>query len=431
MTTFVFPKSYYMTFKTDPFDLFRDYLVDNGASAGFASFVGIISLTIVVFIAGWLMNYLAKHIINRVVTKMVLKSTSQWDDIFLENKVFSRMSHIFPAAFIWIMAAWALQSFPLWVAVVQKMAYLYIIIVGTLVGLSFIESWHQVYLSLPLAQHRHIKGYVQLVKLLVVIIAGLFIISIVFKTDVRQIVLGMGAMAAVLILVFKDTILGLVASIQLSANNMVQVGDWITIPSRGADGTVLDITLNTVKVQNWDKTISMVPTYALVSESFNNWRGMEESGGRRIKRSINIDIKSVRFLDKKLRDRLYRIQLLRPYLDEKEAEINKYNAENNIDDSSPANGRRLTNLGTFRVYAELYLANHPKMRSDMTLLVRQKQPTEHGIPIELYAFSQVQDLVPFEIVQSDIFDHLVAVVPEFGLAIFQKPTGDDFSGREI
>ena len=233
-------------------------------------------------------------------------------------------------------------------------------------------------------------------------------------------------MAAVLMLVFKDTILGFVASIQLSANKMVKPGDWIEMPSHNADGTVEDISLNTVKVRNWDKTIATVPTYALVSESFRNWKGMEESGGRRIKRSINIDMNSVRFVDEDMVKKFRNISLLKEYIENKEIEIIQYNKEKQIDDSVLVNGRRMTNLGTFRKYVEEYLHNHPKIHNEMTFLVRHLQPTERGLPIEIYVFSNDQAWANYEAIQADIFDHILAVIPEFGLKVFQNPSGSDF-----
>jgi miniconductance mechanosensitive channel len=266
---------------------------------------------------------------------------------------------------------------------------------------------------------------VQLVKILVVIIILLLVIRVVFKQDISSLVLGLGGMAAVILLIFKDTILGFVSSIQLSANKMVKVGDWITIPGRGVDGDVVDMTLYTIKVQNFDKTIVTVPTYALMQESFQNWTGMTESGGRRIKRSIRIDMKSIRFLDEELKKKLYRIQILRPYMDAKEAEINKYNAENGIDDSCLVNGRRMTNIGTFRAYAQAYLSNHPMVNTDMTFMVRHLPPDEKGLPLEVYVFSKRKEWVIYESVQSDIFDHLLAVVKDFDLRIFEYPTGED------
>jgi miniconductance mechanosensitive channel len=299
------------------------------------------------------------------------------------------------------------------------------IVAGTLFLNNFIEAWHSIYMELPISHQRHLKGYVQLIKIFVAIVAGLIVISIIFNKQISTLLAGVGAMAAVLILVFKDTLLSLVASIQLSANKMVKVGDWIHIPSRNTDGTVVDISLNTVKIQNWDKTITTVPTYSLVQESFHNWIGMEESGGRRIKRPVYIDANSIRFLDNEMKDKLKKIHHLREYIEKKESELETYNKEHNIDNSSVVNGRRLTNVGTFRAYVETYLRQHPRIHNDMTFLVRQLPMSDKGLPIEIYVFSNDQKWANYEAIQSDIFDHLLAVIPEFGLRVFQNPSGYD------
>jgi len=253
----------------------------------------------------------------------------------------------------------------------------------------------------------------------------MILISILFDQKLSGLFLGLGTFAAVLMLVFKDTILGFVASIQVSMNNMVNPGDWISMPGRDADGVVLEINLNTVKVQNWDKTISTIPTYALVSESFQNWKGMEESGGRRIKRSINIDMTSVKFCSPEMIEKFNKIQLLQEYIRTKQKEINEFNEKLKVDPSVLVNGRRMTNLGTFRKYIEEYLKIHPLIHEQMTFLVRQLQPNEKGIPMEIYVFSKDQEWANYEAIQADIFDHILAVLPEFDLRVFQNPTGQD------
>ena len=232
-------------------------------------------------------------------------------------------------------------------------------------------------------------------------------------------------MAAVLMLVFKDTILGFVASIQLSANKMVVPGDWIEMPSHNADGDVLDISLNTVKVQNWDKTITTIPTYALVSESFRNWKGMEESGGRRIKRSVTIDMKSIKFCTPEMIKKFKKIQILHDYIEKKEKELNEHNKKYEIDNSVLVNGRRMTNIGVFRAYIVSYLHNHPEINNEMTSMVRQLEPTDKGLPLQIYVFSSDKRWVYYEKIQSDIFDHILAVAPEFDLRVFQNPSGYD------
>jgi miniconductance mechanosensitive channel len=236
---------------------------------------------------------------------------------------------------------------------------------------------------------------------------------------------GLGALSAVMMLIFRDALTGLVAGIQLSANNMLLEGDWLEMPAFGADGDVIEISLTTVKVQNWDKTISTIPTYALITNSFKNWRGMSESGGRRIKRAIHIDMTSVRFSSPEMIEKYRRMQLLRPYIEKKLQEIKAYNAEHQIDESESVNGRRITNLGTFRAYLVAYLRNHPMINQEMTFLVRHLAPTDHGIPIEVYVFSSDKVWANYEAIQADIFDHILAIIPEFGLRVFQQPTGAD------
>jgi miniconductance mechanosensitive channel len=257
------------------------------------------------------------------------------------------------------------------------------------------------------------------------VFVGIYAAGILVNKSVLPILGGLGAMTAVIIIVFKDSILGLVASVQLSGNDMVRIGDWISMPKYDADGDVTDITLNTVKVENWDKTISYIPAYAMISDSYKNWRGMSESGGRRIKRSISIDMTSVKFASPEMIQCWERIQLLKDYLRTKQDEITAYNQEHNIDDSGGINGRKITNLGTFRAYLIEYLKNHPKIRNDMTFLVRHLQPTEKGIPIEIDVLSNDQAWPNYEAIQADIFDHVLAVIPAFDLRIFQHPSGED------
>jgi miniconductance mechanosensitive channel len=404
----------------------RDILQNLGLGRSLSIFLVSLIMVILVVFLSWLAYIVTRFIIDRIVTVIVRKSKFKWDDIFLDNKVFTHLSHFAPAVVIYLMAGLALDPYPGWLDFVQELTYLYMIVAGMLFLFSFVNAWHMIYQTLPISEHRHIKGYLQLLKIFIGFIAFLIIISVVFDKDLTTLIAGLGAMAAVLLLIFKDTILGLVASVQLSANNMVRIGDWISMPSRGADGTVLDITLNTVKVENFDKTIVTVPTYSLVQESFQNWSGMERSGGRRIKRAIYIDVRSIRFLDKEQIKRFKKIQILRDYIDHKEKDLEDYNKEHNIDDSVLINGRRMTNVGTFRAYINAYLKQHPHIHNDMTFLVRQLPVTEKGLPIEIYVFSKIQEWAKYEAIQADIFDHLLAVVPEFGLRIFQNPTGDDF-----
>jgi miniconductance mechanosensitive channel len=321
------------------------------------------------------------------------------------------------------MAGWALKTYPWWLIFVHKLTYIYIVIIGTVVLNSFIEAWHKIYNTLPISQHRHIKGYVQLVKIFVVIIGLLIIVSILFKRDISSIVAGLGAMAAVLILVFRDTLLGLVASIQLSADKMLKVGDWITIPGRQVDGNVTDITLNTVKIQNFDKTIITVPTYALVNESFQNWRGMEDSRVRQIKRAITIDIRSIRFLNSELKEKLSRVPLLKEYMES----VEDQNGKKVIPSSGTSffSYSQITNLGVFRYYAEAWLRNHKYVDETQPVILRHREPVGNGLPLQVYLFTKNNQFSPYENIQSEVFEHLLAIMNEFELKVFQQPTGDD------
>lgn len=383
-------------------------------------------LAVLIVLIAVITDFISRKILVRIITRIIERSKSVRDDIFLKRKVFNRLSHIVPALIIWLTTEFVFAAYPDLAKLVMLATKIYLIIVVLLVVDGFVDSLHEIYRTLPISKNRPIKGYVQVVKILLYFVAVILVLSALLGKAPTKLLAGLGALAAVLILVFKDTILGLVASVQLSANKMVTPGDWVEMPKYGADGTVQEISLNTVKVQNWDKTISTIPTYALVSESFTNWRGMEDSGGRRIKRSINIDMNSVRFCDGEMIEKFRKIRFLNKYIDEKLEEINKYNKENGIDDSVLVNGRRMTNFGTFRRYVEEYLKHHPKIHQEMTFLVRHLQPTEKGIPLEIYVFSNDQAWARYEAIQADIFDHILAVIPEFGLKVFQNPSGRDF-----
>jgi miniconductance mechanosensitive channel len=387
-------------------------------------FFSILGIIILSFIA----NFIAKRIIVVGLTRISKSTKSVWDDYLVNREVFHKLSHLAPAFVIQFTIGIALYDYnPSLTLTIEKLTYVYIVLAWIFVIISLFNALHDMYLTLDMSKNRPIKGYIQLLKIVVYILGAIVAISILVNKSPLNLLVGMGASAAILMLVFKDTILGLVASIQVSANNMVKPGDWIEMPSRGADGDVIEITLNTVKVQNWDRTISTIPTYALVSESFTNWKGMEESkDGRRIKRSIFIDMRSVKFCSPELLEKLKRVHLIKDYIEQRSKEIEGYNNSMDFDKTMPVNGRRMTNLGIFRKYAEAYLTNHPNVNSEAIQMVRQRQPTDHGIPLEIYCFSAEKAWVKYENVQSDIFDHILAVVPEFELRLFQSPSGDDF-----
>jgi miniconductance mechanosensitive channel len=414
-----------MVFSFDPSVWLKDLFLDAGLSHSLASFLSTVTLLAGIAVLSWLSNLITKAIILQVVTRIVKNSKNQWDDVFLEQKVFTRLSHFAPALVIWFMSGWALKPYLFWLTLVHNLTYIYMLGVGMIVMNSFIESWHQIYQMLPIAKHRNIKGYVQMVKIFVVVVTILIIISVVFKKEVSSLLAGIGVMASVLILVFKDTLLGLVASIQLSANKMLKVGDWITIPGRDVDGTVTDISLNTVKVQNFDKTIIMVPTFALVQDSFQNWIGMEEAGARRIKRPIFIDMKSIKFLDSNLRKKLCKIPELRDYIETTE-NIDVMRSQKTSDHNKPFFAyNSVTNLSLFRYYGETWLKNHPKAAKDQSILLRHRMPEGRGLPLEIYVFSRDSQLIGYETFQNEIFEHLLAIISEFDLKVFQEPTGHD------
>ncbi len=404
---------------------YQDLLSGTSMSESLVVFIENATIILITVILALLADYLVKRIIITAIHRIAKKSKNDWDDIFVERKVFNRLAHLAPAIIVYYSLDYIFEAENL-VKFLGNLTQSYMVIVVLLVIDAVINAFHEIYMRLPVSEGRSIKGYVQVVKIIIYAAAIILIISVFSGEAPKTLIASLGALAAVLILVFKDTILGFVASIQLSANQMVKVGDWISMPRYNADGTVLDISINTVKVQNWDKTIATIPTYALVSESFNNWRGMEESGGRRIKRSINIDMKSVGFLDKQQIEKLRKFYLLRDYIAEREKEIEEYNNTLKLEPTEVTNGRKMTNLGTFRRYLENYLHNHPKINQEMTFLVRHLQPDEKGLPIEIYVFSKDQEWAKYEAIQADIFDHILAIIPEFGLRVFQNPTGDDF-----
>ncbi len=406
--------------------LIKEWLIKLGFSEDYAILLKTITIVLLIILLAYLANLLTRKLLLVYIRKWIRKSKNIWDDFLLEQNLLNRLANYAPALIIYYTVPASLANYPDAVVFIQAVISIAMIILAILVIDALLNVFHEIYITFPISQDVSIKGYIQVGKIIVFFIGIILILSVILGESPIVFLTGLGALAAVLMLVFKDTILGFVASIQLSANNMVRIGDWIEMPSHNADGTVTEITLNTVKVRNWDQTITTVPTYALVSESFYNWRGMSESGGRRIKRSINIDMKSVRFCTAEMLDKFSKIRILSSYIQQKEKEMRQYNQANEIDDTVTVNKRRQTNIGVFRKYIELYLRNHPKIHLQMTFLVRHLQPTATGIPIEIYVFSREQDWAVYEGLQADIFDHILSVIPEFELRVFQNPTGDDF-----
>jgi len=401
------------------------WLITIGFEPYTASRAAGISDFILVLISCVAFYYISKFIINRIFKRIASRTTSNWDDVLIEHKVFQRMAFLVPGILIYQSISVTLDDFPGLIPAALKLTNLYIIVIFLLIINSFLNAVYAMYEKSEFALYHPIKGYIQIGKIVVFVIVFLLIISLLFNQSPLYMLTGLGAFSAVLLLIFKDPILGFVGGIQLSANDMVRQGDWISMPKFGADGTVLEISLTTVKVQNFDNTISTLPTYSLVSESFQNYRGMKDSGVRRMKRSISIDMSSVKFCTQEMLDKFRKITILQEYIDRTEAELENYNKENKIDNTVFINGKRQTNIGVFRAYLEEYLAHHPLVDNKSDLLVRQLQPNSSGIPIEIYAFTLETGFIRYEKVQSDIFDHILAIVPQFDLRVFQSPTGED------
>ena len=373
----------------------------------------------------WLANWATKHILLRGLRRLERATALVQDPQLSPLGVISRLSNIVPALVLSLgIQAVPHLSAPL-VTVVENVCSAFIVLTIALAIAGALNLANMIYQRRPDAHQRPIKGYVQVVKIVVYAIAAILMVASLIDRSPLILLSGLGAMAAVLMLIFQDTLLSLVASVQLNSNDMVRVGDWIEMPSQNADGDVIDIALHTVKVQNFDKTITTIPTKKLISDSFRNWRGMQESGGRRIKRSLYLDQQSIRFLIDAERQRLDRFALLDGYLPAKEAELEAWNASLPGGERDVVNRRRVTNIGTFRAYVECYLRRHPGIHPGMTLIVRQLAPTSDGLPLELYCFTNTTAWQAYEGIQSDIFDHLLAILPEFGLQVFQHPSGAD------
>ncbi|MBN2128314.1 MAG: mechanosensitive ion channel [Sedimentisphaerales bacterium] len=381
---------------------------------------------LLMILAAYVANFIAKKLLLRAIRKLVERTKTVWDDMLVKRKVFNRLSHLAPALVIYAMAPFVGEGSEKAIATIQRIAMVYMAGVGLLVLDAFLSAVIDIYRTFEAAHKRPIRGFVQAAKIILYVLGIIIVVSIIMGKSPGLFLGGLGAMTAVLMLIFKDSILGLVAGIQLSTNQMLHIGDWIEMPKYGADGDVIDITLTTVKVQNWDKTITTIPTYALISDYFKNWRGMSESGGRRIKRSIQIDMTSVKFCTAEMLERFKRIKYINEYIDRKLQEINEHNTAEGIDEGDLVNGRHLTNIGTFRAYVAAYLRHHPKVHQGMTFLVRHLQPTAEGLPVQIYIFSNDQVWANYEAIQADIFDHILAVIPEFDLRVYQNPTGADF-----
>ena len=368
-----------------------------------------------------------RPLVLRWVKHFVGKSSSTWDNELMGHGVFRWLTHLLPGVFLFLVAPGLFESAPYLGKILRTASSLYILVACYLVFDSVINALQAIYSRTPAGRKINLTTFAQVAKLLAALVAVVLSLAVILGKSPLVLLGGLGVFASVLMLVFKDVILGFVAGIQLATNRMLSLGDWLEMPSYQADGNVELIGLTTVKVRNWDRTVTTIPTYALISDSFKNWQGMSESNGRRIKRSFLIDTNSIRLCDQKMLERFREIEHISEYLDAKEEEIEQSNSK--IEESrlnNRVNGRRLTNVGTFRAYIERYLKTHPDINQKMTLLVRQLDSEGRGIPIEIYCFSSNKEWNAYESIQADIFDHLYAVAPEFDLRIFQEPTGYDF-----
>lgn len=405
-----------------------ELLITNfGISTEWAVYFRLLLFIIFLIILSSIAFLITKRIFIHYLYKVFIKTSFTWDDLFAQTRAFDNLAHIVPAVFVLLMAPAIFADFRQILPFIIKLSEAYLIIVSMTVFFAIIKVGEYGLSRHPAFADKPLTSYFQLIRILLYIVTIILVLSVLLGKSPVYFLSAFGAMTAILLLVFKDTILGLVASVQMSSNDMVRVGDWVEMPKFNADGDVIDINLNTVKVQNWDKTITTIPTYYFITDSFKNWRGMQETGGRRIKRAIYVDAHSVKLVDPKMRDKLKKYQIIKDYIESRQKEIEEYNEKNNIDTSVLINGRRMTNIGVYRKYIEEYLKNHPKIRQDMTIMVRQLSSENKGIPLEIYCFTNTTAWLEYESIQSDIFDHLYSTASFFDIEIFQEPGGKDFA----
>ena len=383
-------------------------------SLAIAEGIAVVSLLVV----GLLLYFLARFIVSKTVHVLIKKTPSKYDDLLIKNKVFVRICLLIPAILVKYYINDAMPDFADAAAIIVKIAKIYEITVYASIMMALVNTAHELYNSFETSKLKPIEGLVQVIKGIIIAVSVLLITTFLLGKSLSSIIIGLGTLSAVLMLIFQDSIKGFVGSIQLSINDMLRIGDWIVTGQ--ADGTVQEINLTTVKVQNWDNTITTIPTYTLVSSPFTNWRGMSESGGRRIARSINIDVNTIRYCTPEMLEKYKHYALVKDYIIQKEEDIAEYNKANHIDTSEIMNGRQQTNLGVFRAYIKAYLNNNPKLNHNLIMMVRQLQPTEFGVPLQIYAFSSDKQWINYEEIQSDIFDHIISAAPMFDLKIYQK-----------
>ena len=405
------------------------YLTENllelGLTTGMVESLVRGGLILLVLLLSWVAHRVSQGPINRSIEKFAHYTIQQWDDILVEKHIVKRILYFIPLILLYVLSSPILTGTSL-LPLSQTLISVLFLIAGMMFLDAMLSALLAIYGKSAIAKEISITPFVQVLKLGLYFVTGILLLSLLLQKTPLYFLSGLGALTAVLMFVFKDVLMGFVAGIQLIANKMVAPKDWIEIPKYGADGDVLEITLTTVKVQNFDNTITTIPTYALINESFKNWRNMNLSGGRRIKRYVNIDLGSIKFCSSEMLEQFKRIQLISQYIQNRQEEILVYNKKHQVDESKLVNGRRLTNIGVFRSYVEAYLRQHPMIHKDMTFLIRQLSPSENGLPIEIYVFCKDTNWTAYEAIQADIFDHILAVVPEFDLRVFQEPSGSDF-----
>ncbi len=404
--------------------LLEGLFLELGFSNNLSNILSEVISLITLFVASIIIYIIATYIVNKTIYAFIRKTENKRDDIIIKNNIFKRICLLIPAYIIRNLIAISIPSFPILSDVIIMMTKIYEVFVYSRIIDAILTTLNDIYDTYEISKSKPIKGFIQVLKIIVYIICVLLIAAILTQRQLSSILIGLGTLSAVLMLIFKDPILGFVGGLQLTINDMLRIGDWIVMEKSKADGEVLEIGLTTVKVQNWDKTITTIPTYSLITDSFTNWRGMETSGGRRIARSFVIDIDTIKFCTPEMLERYKKFQLVTKYIETKEKEIEEYNRNNNIDDSNLVNGRRQTNIGIFRAYLHEYIKESPYINKDMTYMVRQLAPTEYGIPMQIYAFSSKKEWISYENIQSDIFDHVFAVVTMFDLKIYQKPSSN-------
>jgi len=405
------------------------YLTENllelGLTTGMVESLVRGGLILLVLLLSWVAHRVSQGPINRSIEKFAHYTIQQWDDILVEKHIVKRILYFIPLILLYVLSSPILTGTSL-LPLSQTLISVLFLIAGMMFLDAILSALLAIYGKSAIAKEISITPFVQVLKLGLYFVTGILLLSLLLQKTPLYFLSGLGALTAVLMFVFKDVLMGFVAGIQLIASKMVAPKDWIEMPKYGADGDVLEITLTTVKVQNFDNTITTIPTYALINESFKNWRNMNLSGGRRIKRYVNIDLGSIKFCSSEMLERFKRIQLISQYIQNRQEEILVYNKKHQVDESTLVNGRRLTNIGVFRSYVEAYLRQHPMIHKNMTFLIRQLSPSENGLPIEIYVFCKDTNWTAYEAIQADIFDHILAVVPEFDLRVFQEPSGSDF-----